>query len=49
MADERLAGLGERIPRALRWTSVQPASRSSAAICWEMAHCVNESDSAAAD
>ena len=37
-----------RIPRALRWTSVQPASRSSAAICCEMADCVKERDSAAA-
>ena len=37
-----------RIPRALRWTSVQPASRSSAAICCEMADCVKESASAAA-
>ena len=37
-----------RIPRALRWTSEQPASRSSAAICCEMADCVKESASAAA-
>ena len=37
-----------RMPRALRWTSVQPASRSSAAICCEMADCVKERASAAA-
>jgi hypothetical protein len=29
-----------RTPRALRWTSSVPASRSSAAICWETADCV---------
>src|SRR3954447_14710074 len=37
-----------RTPRALRCTSVHPASRSSAAICCEIADCVNDSDSAAA-
>ena len=36
-------------PRARRCTSVVPASRSSAAICWETADCVNDSASAAAE
>ena len=36
-----------RMPRALRWTSVQPASRSRAAICWLIADCVKLSASAA--
>ena len=38
-----------RTPRALRCTSVVPASRSSAAICCETADCVNDSASAAAE
>ncbi len=38
-----------RTPRALRSTSTAPASRSSAAICWETADWVKESDSAAAE
>ena len=38
-----------RTPRALRSTRTAPASRSSAAICWETADWVKESDSAAAE
>jgi hypothetical protein len=38
-----------RTPRALRSTSVAPASRSSAAICCETADWVNDSASAAAE
>ena len=38
-----------RTPRALRSTSTAPASRSSAAICCEIADWVNDSDSAAAE
>ena len=38
-----------RTPRALRCTRTAPASRSSAAICCEIADCVNDSDSAAAE
>src|SRR5215210_3149406 len=37
------------MPRTLRSTSVVPASRSSAAICWEAADWVKESASAAAE
>src|SRR4051794_25134531 len=38
-----------RTPRALRSTRGMPASRSSAAICWETADCVKCSASAAAE